>query len=41
MNTEIANYDFHGNDVRVLTDQDDAFPAIAHATSITRFKYPY
>lgn len=24
MNTEIANYDFHGNDVRVLTDQDDA-----------------
>ena len=24
MNTEIANYDFHGNSVRVLTDQDDA-----------------
>lgn len=24
MNTEIANYDFHGNDVRVLTDQDNA-----------------
>lgn len=24
MNTEITNYDFHGNSVRVLTDQDDA-----------------
>lgn len=24
MNSEIANYDFHGNNVRILTDQDNA-----------------
>ena len=24
MNTEIVNYDFHGNNVRILTDQDNA-----------------
>ena len=23
MNTEITNYDFHGNDVRILTDEHD------------------